>query len=141
MEIKQLKVITEDVVVSFDKLMSQLSENRKPSYESLNELVQSNNLFLFVAIEDERILGTLTLITYNIPTGQKVWIEDVVVDSSARGKGIGRKLVQYAIDFAKSMGLSKIDLTSSFDRQAANELYKSMGFEKRDTNVYRLICD
>lgn len=141
MEIKQLKEITKEDALTLRKLMLELSENATTSHEQLNKVVQSENVFLFVAVENEQIFGSISLATYNIPTGLKVWIEDVVVAQSARGKGIGRKLVQHAIDFAKTMNVAKIDLTSSFHRLPAIELYLKMGFEKRDTNLYRLYCD
>ena len=139
MEIKQLKVVTQEVVRAFQKLMPQLSEIiTSPSFEELAGMINSGNTLLFVAEENEEIIGTLTLVIYRIPSGVKVWIEDVVVDQSMRGKGIGRMLTQYAIGYAKENGMTKIDLTSSPFRIAANELYKKMGFKRRDTNVYRL---
>ena len=73
-----------------------------------------------------------------IPTGNKVWIEDVVVDSSARGKGVGEALIQFAVAYVKDQNITSINLTSSPDRVAANKLYQKLGFIKRQTNVYRL---
>lgn len=138
MVIRELKEVTEEVLVAFEKLMSQLAPDLRPTVERLNTIVQSDHVLLFVAEENNAIIGTLSLVLYDIPSGQKVWIEDVVVDNAIRGKGIGRKLVQHAIDCAKAMGVKKVDLTTSFDRVAANALYQEMGFVKRDTNVYRL---
>jgi GNAT superfamily N-acetyltransferase len=138
MEIVQLKTVTPEVLWAFEKLVPQLSENCAiPTPEVLNEIINSGNCKVFVAETDGEIVGTLTLVTYRIPTGMKAWIEDVVVDKSMRGKGIGRILTQHAIDYAKKTGISKIDLTSSPFRIAANELYQKMGFQKRETNVYR----
>ncbi len=139
MEIRQLKEITKEIALAFGKLIPQISANSKvPSNKELEEIVNSKNSFLFVVEEKGEIVGTLTLVTYRIPTGQKAWIEDVVVDKSMRGKGMGQFLTQYAIDFAIKKGINTIDLTSSPFRVAANKLYQKIGFEKRDTNVYRL---
>ena len=138
-KIKLLDKITDDVLLAFKQLMPQLDENCViPNKSYLLQIIQSSNTFIFIAEEDNIIVGTLTLLINQIPTGQKAWIEDVVVDSSLRGKGIGKSLIQHAIEFAKRKGIAKIDLTSRPERVAANELYKKLGFEKRDTNIYRL---
>lgn len=138
MNIREIKVLTDDVFTAFERLLPQLSAGAKPAFEDLEWVVNSDDAFLFVAEKDDVILGTLTLITYHIPTGKKAWIEDVVVDDQARGKGVGRKLTEYAIACAQSKGIRKIDLTSSPFREAANKLYQNIGFNKRDTNVYRM---
>jgi len=130
--------ITDEVVQAFQKLIPQLDPDCSiPSREYLNELILSDYLFLFLA-EDEEITGSLTLIINQMPTGKKAWIEDVVVDKNNRGKGIGKKLIEFAIEFARDKGISKIDLTSRPERVAANELYQKSGFKRRNTNVYRL---
>ena len=79
----------------------------------------------------------LTIGTYDFLSGTKVWIEDVVVDESQRGKGIGKELTLFAIGFAKSLGAESVELTSRPSRIAANSLYKKLGFVLRETNVYR----
>jgi ribosomal protein S18 acetylase RimI-like enzyme len=84
------------------------------------------------------IVGTLTLIIFSTPTGRRSWIEDVVVDESARGAGVGEQLTAAAIDEARQRGVRTIDLTSRPSREAANAMYLKMGFGRRETNVYRL---
>ena len=139
MEIKQLKEVTPEVILSFKELIPQLSEkNPIPAFDDIEEIIHSGNSLIFVAEENGKIIGTLTLIRYRIPSGMKTWIEDVVVDKNMRGKGIGKRLTQSAIDWAKKNNIEKIDLTSSPFRIEANELYQKIGFRKRDTNVYRL---
>ena len=141
MEIFRLTEVPEDILIAFRKLIPQLSSSSQmPTKENLEEIIRSKNSFLFLA-RDKEIVGALTLITYRIPTGLKVWIEDVVVDNKMRGKGIGEKLTRYAIDYAIKLGVKRIELTSKPSRIAANEMYKKMGFEKRETNVYRFIID
>jgi ribosomal protein S18 acetylase RimI-like enzyme len=82
-------------------------------------------------------VGSLTLVTFRIPTGIRAWIEDVVVDESARGHGVGEALNQAAIEEARHKGAVTVDLTSRPSREAANRLYQRIGFTPRDTNVYR----
>jgi len=138
MKITQLNKITDEVMSAFEYLIPQLTSNSEiPSKEDIAEIIEAENSFIFLAKEKE-IIGILTLIIYKIPTGKKAWIEDVVVDSKIRGKGTGRLLVEHAIQFTKEKGISKIDLTSSPSRVAANILYRKMGFDLRDSNVYRL---
>ena len=83
------------------------------------------------------IVGTLTLVVFRIPTAIRAWIEDVVVDESARGRGVGEALTAAALDRAKAAGARTVDLTSRPSREAANRLYQRLGFIGRDTNVYR----
>ena len=86
---------------------------------------------------DGRIVGSLTLATFRIPTGVRAWIEDVVVDSEARGHGVGEALNLAAIAEAKMREAITVELTSRPSREAANRLYQRLGFVARDTNVYR----
>jgi ribosomal protein S18 acetylase RimI-like enzyme len=101
-------------------------------------MVHSEAATLFVATENGVVLGTLTLIIFSIPTGRRGWIEDVVVDQSARGVGVGEQLTNAAIDEARLRGVRSLDLTSRPSREAANAMYIKLGFGRRDTNLYRL---
>ena len=87
--------------------------------------------------EDERILGMLSLVVFDIPTGRRAWIEDVVTDQAARGQGVGQGLVDAAVEHARELGAKTVDLTSRPTREAANRLYRRVGFLQRETNVYR----
>ncbi len=142
MELSVLKTVNDEVLDALGMLIPQLSPNcRLPAKEDLESIINSKNSEIIIAAEDEKILGSLTLVFVKTPTGKKVWIEDVVVDSTARGKGIGERLVKFAVARASQSGADKIDLTSIPQRVAANKLYQKLGFVKRDTNVYRLIID
>jgi len=94
---------------------------------------------LLVATDDSTgaVVGSLTLVVFRIPTGVRAWIEDVVVDGAARGRGVGEALNRFALDRAAALGARTVDLTSRPTREAANRLYRRLGFEPRDTNIYR----
>jgi ribosomal protein S18 acetylase RimI-like enzyme len=124
---------------------------RLPSGLEIDEIVSSRATTLLLASDDgsgsdeadevgERdgaIVGMLTLVTFRLPTGVRAWIEDVVVDTASRGRGVGEALTQAAIELAADRGAQTVDLTSRPSREAANRLYRRMGFEQRETNVYR----
>ncbi|MFT3995678.1 MAG: GNAT family N-acetyltransferase [Dysgonomonas sp.] len=140
MQIEILSDVDNKTITAFNRLMQQLSSNYKPiAKEYLIDIINSSNIIIFVAKENETIIGSLSLVFYNIPTGMKAWVEDVVIDQSVRGKGVGKALIEQAIVYAKQSGASKLDLTSSPERVAANKLYQKLNFEKRETNVYRLM--
>lgn len=130
--------VTDEIVAAFDRLVPQLStSNPPPSAEMLQRIVDSDASTLWVARNESGIVGTLTLAMFHIPTGVRAWIEDVIVDSTARGKGIGRQLNEAAIQHARDAGAITVDLTSRPSRQTANRLYQRIGFRQRSTNVYR----
>jgi ribosomal protein S18 acetylase RimI-like enzyme len=124
--------------VAFQRLIPQLSKsNPAPTKEQLESIVASDTSFLLLAKVDGVIVGSLTLVVFHIPTGIRAWIEDVVVDSDARGKGVGEVLNKFALDEANRQGATTVDLTSRPSREAANRLYQRIGFKARETNVYR----
>jgi ribosomal protein S18 acetylase RimI-like enzyme len=84
-----------------------------------------------------RVVGMLTLAIFLVPTGLRAWIEDVVVDDRVRGGGVASALIRAAVDHAERQGARTVDLTSRPEREAANRLYMRLGFERRNTNVYR----
>ncbi len=130
--------VDDDLRAAVERLVPQLSRSSPPpSRAVLERIVADPDTTLFVARNDERIVGMLTLATFQIPTGVRAWIEDVVVDASARGSGVAAALVQAALDRSAELGARTVDLTSRPDREAANRLYLRMGFEVRQTNVYR----
>lgn len=138
MQINEATEVTDELVATFERLIPQLSRsNPAPSRAELEALVASEASHLLVAVDDDRIVGSLTLVLFRIPTGVRAWIEDVVVDDAARGKGVGQALNSFALDMAREAGATTVDLTSRPSREAANRLYRRLGFVPRDTNVYR----
>ena len=130
--------VDEELVSAFAYLIPQLSQSSPPpDADQLRMLVNNTDTVLFVARVDGAIVGSLTLALYRIPTGLKAWIEDVVVDHAARGHGVGRLLNEAALAEAQSRGAKDVSLTSRPAREAANRLYQRIGFEERETNVYR----
>lgn len=141
MKIKKVNRFSERVFESVLRLLPQVaSEAELPSKQYFKGILTSKNIHFFIAeLDNKQIAGMLTIGTYNIPSGIKVWIEDVVVDESQRGKGIGKELILYAINYSKSLNASAIELTSRPSRIAANKLYKKMGFIQYKTNVYKYL--
>ena len=136
--VEQATIANAELIEAFQRLIPQLSSsNPPPTQEELAEIIATPSTVLFIARLDEHIVGTLTLATFRIPTGVRAWIEDVVVDSAARGHGVGEALNQAAILEAHHRGAITVDLTSRPSREAANRLYQRIGFVARDTNVYR----
>lgn len=151
-----------EIVSAMETLVPQLSRSSAPlDAEGVERFLAQPGVFLFVFrpnvwskdpgvgdccgadadfVPDHTpapILGMLTLVTFEIPTGVRAWIEDVVVDAAARGQGAGQALVEAAVAHAQGMGARTVDLTSRPSREAANRLYRRCGFELRETNVYR----
>jgi ribosomal protein S18 acetylase RimI-like enzyme len=138
--VDEVYVLDDGVVKALERLLPQLSSSAAtPSRAEVAEMVDSPATVLLVARRggDAEVVGSLTLAVFRIPTGRRAWIEDVVVDTAARGQGIGSALVRAAIDRAAQMGCRSVDLTSRPDREDANRLYESLGFTRRQTNVYR----
>ena len=134
--------VDDDLVAAVGRLIPQLStSSAPPSQEALARIATDPGATLFVARDDGRVVGMLTLITFEIPTAVRAWIEDVVVDETAREQGVAASLVQAALERAQARGARTVDLTSRPDREAANRLYVRMGFEVRATNVYRRTLD
>ena len=145
--VEEATAATAELVEAFARLVPQLSSSSPPpTAEQLADIVAAPSTVLLVARlggegEDQGrggdIVGTLTLVLFRIPTAQRAWIEDVVVDEAARGAGVGEALTLAALERAADAGARTVDLTSRPSREAANRLYTRLGFELRETNVYR----
>ena len=138
-QIVEADEVTPALVAAFERLTPQLSRSTPPPDAAmLGAIVGSPACHLLLAVDDDgAMVGTLTLIVFPIPTGWRGWIEDVIVDEAASGQGIGGQLNRFALELARQLGCRTVDLTSRPSREAANHLYKKIGFEPRETNVYR----
>ena len=139
----QIDIVTqadEELYNAFQRLVPQLTNNNPPpSLNDLAALVRDSSSTLMVARNDHgEIVGALSLTVYRVPTGVRSIIEDVIVDNSVRGQGIGEALMKRAIEVAREKGASNISLTSNPMRESANRLYLRMGFKKRETNAYQI---
>ena len=138
MNVEVVQEVDDALVDAFARLIPQLSSsNPPPTRGQLKALVANPDTFLFVARDDGQIIGSLTLVTFRIPTGMRAWIEDVVVDDAVRRSGAGKALTNAALEHARALGVSTVDLTSRPSREAANAMYLKLGFELRSSNLYR----
>ena len=139
MQIELVSQANDELYEAFQRLVPQLTNNNPPpSLNDLTALVRDSSSTLMVVRNDHgEIIGALTLTVYRVPTGIRSIIEDVIVDNSARGQGIGEALVKHAIRVARERGAGNISLTCNPMREAANRLYQRMGFKKRETNAYQ----
>lgn len=157
MSIEIITEATPELERLFQLTIPQLSSSSTPmDIEQLERMLSQDSLTLFAYRADELcaednlgsdgglnsassrpLLGMLSLVMFEIPTGRRAWIEDVVVDSQARGQGAGQALVEAAVEYATIHGAKSVDLTSRPSREAANRLYRRAGFEPRETNIYR----
>ena len=130
---------TAALLAAVNRLLPQLSAKARPlDGAALAALLGREGTHLYIVADEQGILqGMATLCLCSSPTGTKAWLEDVVVDASCRGRGYGRALVETAIKEAARLRAAALCLTSRPARRAANALYVSMGFERRDTNVYQ----
>ncbi|RHU28112.1 GNAT family N-acetyltransferase [Parabacteroides sp. TM07-1AC] len=139
MKIFEVKEFDPAYVGIINELLSQLTSSPVSFTDTdLQTMIVSGSSHLFLISYEDEIAGMLTVGSYKTPTGQKHWIEDVVVDQRFRGKALGYKLVEHAIRYVESLGNSILMLTSSPTRVAANQLYRSVGFEPKETNVYKM---
>jgi len=141
MKIGRIKRFNEKVFEAVLRLLPQLDPDAVlPDKEYFESILASENIHFFTGeLDDNRIVAMFTIGTYNTPSGTKVWIEDVVVDESQRGKGFGEEMMLFAIDYSKSLGAGSISLTSRPSRTAANKLYQKIGFKQYETNVHKYL--
>jgi len=136
--VEVVRTVTDELIAAFDRLLPQLSQSAQTlDAPALEELISFPGNRVLVARVDGEIIGALTLVMFPIPTGLRAWVEDVVVDEGARGRGVGAALTNEAVRLARADGARTVDLTSRPSREAANRLYERLGFQLRDSKVYR----
>lgn len=138
-EIRAATEATDEMVAAFRRLIPQLSKAAPPDLESFAQIVAAPGTTVLLAYDGGSIVGTLTLVAFRTPTAMRALIEDVVVDSAARGRGVGEALTREALRIAAARGVRNVDLTSRPARAAANRLYERTGFVRRETNAYRYV--
>ena len=143
MRIEEFNGEPAELAAALVTLVPQLSKsNPPPPVENVAAMLGSDAITQFVARDDGgAIVGVATLVTFRIPTGLRGWIEDVIVDERSNGQGIGSALTLAMIDKARAVGCTTVELTSRPSREAANHMYKKLGFEPRETNVYRFALE
>jgi ribosomal protein S18 acetylase RimI-like enzyme len=137
-QVEVLDKVTGEVVAAFGRLVPQLSRSAAPPGQAeLEAIVASPADTVLLARSAGVIVGTMTLVMFPLPTGLRAWIEDVVVDESARGQGTGEAMIREAVRIAGEAGARTVDLTSRPARAAAGRLYERLGFTIRETRLYR----
>ncbi|MFH9970181.1 GNAT family N-acetyltransferase [Streptomyces mirabilis] len=137
-----IRETSQELVDAFSRLLPQLSSTAKPlDHDAIDRMVNCDANTLLVARTPEAIVGTLTLVLLPLPSGLRARVEDVVVDGVARGQGVAGLLTQEALRIAREAGARTVDLTSRPDREAANRLYERLGFQVRQSTVYRFQID
>ena len=138
MEIRELQNYTQAQFEDLKQLMSELSDRVNFAQTDLMVVLKDSNCHLYVIFDSERIIGCATLCIFHSPTGTKASIEDVVVSSAYRGQHLGKQLMEYVLEQAKAFAPIELHLTSNPMRVAANKLYQSLGFQKKETNCYQM---
>lgn len=136
MVIKELNTFTDAQLADLGVLMNQLTDHVSLTREALSEMLRGEGNHLYVVMDGERIVGCASLCLFVSPTGRKASVEDVVVLADYRGQHLGKQLVEYVVNDAKRFAPIKLQLTSRPSRVAANQLYRSVGFQLRETNCY-----
>lgn len=136
--ISRVTQASQELVEVFEKLIPQLSQRKPPSLDELTSLINSQSVVLIARYPESSssVVGSGTLAVFPVPTGLRGHIEDVVVDQSARGNGIGEAIVSDLLIKARELGIQGVSLTCNPTREAANRMYLNMGFQLRETNVY-----
>jgi ribosomal protein S18 acetylase RimI-like enzyme len=137
-DVEVVREANDEVTAAMRRLLPQLSTSAaEPDQAAVQRIVGSEATTLLAATLDGQIVGFLALAMFPIPTGFRAWIEDVIVDEAARGRGIGEVLTRKALDLAERAGARTVDLTSRPSREAAGRLYERVGFAPRSTRIYR----
>jgi ribosomal protein S18 acetylase RimI-like enzyme len=136
----QPKSLTSDGVADLNALLREFRADREPpSHRHWRKILAQKDVKVFTVRESGKIVGMAILRWHELPVGRVGNLEDVVVGRKQQGKGYGSGLVRGIIAFARKNKMAYIDLTTRPERKAANKLYQKFGWEKRKTNVYRLL--
>ncbi len=136
--ITRVETVTPELLAAFERLIPQLTKAPIPTPAELQNLIDSPGVLILARAPgiDGEIVGAGTLGVFRTPSGLHAHVEDIIVDESMRGRGIGEALVNHLLEIARQMGLKGVSLTCNPRRVAANALYQKIGFKKWETNVY-----
>ncbi len=137
-KIVELNTLTDTQVQEVIALMGELDPTITVTPEMVKRTVEAPGTHFIAVAAEEHIIGCASLCVFESPTGRKASIEDVVVSSAFRGQHIGKRLMEHVIEYARMLAPINLQLTSRPEREAANKLYQSLGFQKRETNAYRM---
>ena len=137
-KIVEINTLADNQVQEVIALMGELDPTIEATEDMVRRTVEATGTHFFAVMEGERIIGCASLCVFESPTGRKASVEDVVVASACRGKHLGKQLMEHVIDYARTLAPINLQLTSRPERVEANKLYQSLGFQKRETNAYRL---
>ena len=138
MQIVELKEVTAQQIADLKGLMKEFSERVTMTEEALLNVLKDDNSHLFALMAEGVVVGCATLCVFHSPMGRKASVEDVVVSSICRGRHWGRTLMERMLEEAQKLAPIEVQLTSKPERVAANALYQSLGFQRKETNCYRL---
>ena len=137
-KIIELNTLTDAQVQEVISLMGELDPTITVTPEMVKRTVEAPGTHFIVVTAEDHIIGCASLCIFDSPTGRKASVEDVVVSSAYRGQHIGKQLMEHVIEYARTLAPINLQLTSRPERVAANKLYQSLGFQKRETNAYRM---
>ncbi len=137
-KIVELNTLSDTQVQEVIVLMGELDSTINVTARMVKQAVEAPGTHFFTVMVEDHIVGCASLCVFDSPTGRKASVEDVVVASAYRGQHLGKQLLQHVIEFAKKLAPISLQLTSRPERDAANRLYRSIGFKKRETNAYRM---
>ena len=138
-KIEPLLNVTTKALEEINGLLPQLSSSAKPlTYARLLELVKNERAPMLVARDGQKIVGMGMIVIYNVPTEKRAWLEEIIVDEAYRGQGLGKRISNELLDIARKEHVDRVYLSSKPTRVAANKLYQKLGFEQKETNVYKL---
>ncbi len=141
MRIEEVTDATAEVHEALARLLPQLNPTLPlPTRERIERLMADPDVTLVVARDGDRIVGTATVIVYTTPYWIKARLDEVVVDRDARGKGVGEAIVRHCLEVGRRKGAQVAELQSGRGkvRAAAHRLYKRIGFEVRDSDIFRI---
>ena len=111
---------------------SDFTPDEKKQAQGLSLLLDARGAHILVAEEESRVIAmaTVQILVSTAEGGHVGLIEDVVVDEAYRSRGIGRKMMEFAMAICRQQGCYKLVLSSNLQRERAHAFYENLGFKK-----------